>query len=183
MDAARSLAGCLALAGVICLTAGPGNAEEITIQQFVVPRDSSAVFTYTCDLIGVFALPDARGAYTTTLIVSETASFPMEVLITGTVDAGWEQGVVITTTHPANDSSYFEVVTYTVTITDTHPGNDLLPNRIYTATVVHLDVDENEDFVVTFTNTVIPEPATAVLLGASALGLLFCRLRRRRAIG
>lgn len=182
MEAARRLVGCLALAGVICLTAEPGNAAQITIQQFTFPTNSSLVITYTSDTIGDFKLPGTDGAYTRTYVISDTASYPLWETITGTVPVGpgWlPTAVVVTTTMPDGDQSWYELV-----MTDTSPPNNYYnaQNFRYTATVVHLEVnDNNEDFLVSFTNTEIPEPATAVLLGASALGLLICRMRRRRA--
>ena len=171
----------LALAGVLCLTATMGSAETIAIRQFVVPNDIYAVFTYTNSLSDPFALPDEQGIYTATLTISDTASLPMEVLITGTVDARWSQRALVTTTLPAGDTSYVE--TFPLTVTGTLPDEQLPAGARYTATVVHLDVDQNEDFIVTFTNTLVPEPATAALLAASAVSLVYWRKRRRCTTG
>jgi hypothetical protein len=160
-----SLVGCLALAGTILFAARQAGASEIIIEHFSIPGDQTA-FVYTSTTVGRFELPDQEGNITYTITLTDTAQLPTEEIIVGIWRLGWEQSVVITTTFPNDDTSWYTVVSDT-----TRP-------QMETYTEVHLDVDENEVMTVRFTNT--PEPGTTALLGASALWLL-CLVRRRRA--
>jgi hypothetical protein len=154
----------LAFAPILFFAAGQAGASEIVVEHVSLPGDQT-VFTYTSTTMGDFWLPDREGNITFTIVLTDTQQLPTEEVITATWLPDWEQGVVITTTLPGDDTSWFEVISGTVQPqTPTH-------------TVVHLDVDEDEYFTVRFTNT--PEPATAALLGTGALGLLWLVRRRR----
>ena len=153
----------LALAGIL-FAAGLAAASIVEIRHFTVPSAMSVPITYTMDAVGDFVLPDDKGAYTITVVLTDT--MPSDVPVTMTWVPDWDSAVVITSTLTGDTS-------FSTVISGTAPS-------VLTYTVVHLDVDNiNEDFIVEFTHTWIPEPASALLFMGGA-GIVFLARKRLR---
>jgi len=157
----------LAGVAVVLLVARPTSSEEILVEHSVPSQCPHAIFTYTTSVGEQFSLPGQDGSITVTINVTDTMPLPDEVLLTQTVVPGWSSYAVISSTLLTDDS--WDEIRRAL-----GPGQ----KPIQTHTVVHLNMDEGEDFIVTFENTCIPEPATFALAGG-ALGALWIARRRR----